>query len=102
MGQQELDRIVTDIYRSTHELWEASRQRLGADDHGFKILYAPALFEPPLLLIGFQPAGSRQNMLDTEHREPSKKNEYLSEILYAGERASQAVWPVVPPRRGGN
>jgi hypothetical protein len=58
MEQQNLDAIVNDIYSKTNRLWQATRDRLTRDhDHGFKILYAPARFNPSVLVIGLPPGG---------------------------------------------
>ena len=80
MGQHELDAVVRDVYSKTYGLWETTRDRIAGDsDHGFKILYGPARFQPAVLIIGLQPGGSGSNMRDAELQQPSASNEYLSE-----------------------
>jgi hypothetical protein len=80
MEHQKLDTVVREIYCTTYRLWETSRGGLKQDhDNGFKILYAPARFEPSVLVIGLQPGGSASNLRDAELRQPSASNEYLSE-----------------------
>ncbi len=80
MTQQNLDAVVSDIYLKTHQIWQATRAGLAkTHDHGFKILYAPAQYEPSTLVIGAQPGGDATHMLDAELRHPSVRNEYLSQ-----------------------
>jgi hypothetical protein len=80
MEQQQLDAVVREVYSKTYRLWEATRERLTKDhDHGFKILYGPARFQPSVLIIGLQPAGNASNIRDAALRQPSASNEYLSE-----------------------
>lgn len=54
MGQQQLDAVVREVYGKTYRLWEAARSRLAKDhDHGFKILYGPPRFEPPVRSLAY-------------------------------------------------
>jgi hypothetical protein len=80
MSIQDLDSVISDVYRSTHRLWQSSRQALtGEHDHGFKILYGPPRCQPAVLVIGLQPGGTAANIRDAELLRPSNENEYLSE-----------------------
>ncbi|MGD0143125.1 MAG: hypothetical protein ABSC92_08205 [Rhizomicrobium sp.] len=80
MEKQALDTVVREVYSETRQLWEHARSQLSKDqDHAFKILYSPPVFEPAVLVIGLQPGGDVTHMRHAELERPSETNEYLDE-----------------------
>jgi hypothetical protein len=76
----ELQRIVSDIYEETRHLYRSVQGELTRlhIDHGFRILYGPAVLEPHTLMVGFQPGGDAGHIRPQEIEGSAPSNEYLS------------------------
>jgi len=80
MPELDIDGIISEIYKDTHELWNEYKKYMGPAQHfGFKILYGPATLEPSVFIVGLQPGGDDLHATDDERMGPPSHNEYLSQ-----------------------
>jgi hypothetical protein len=85
MGNAE--QICSDIYAETRAFYAAIAPRMGSAACGFKILYSPPFERPPLMLIGYQPGGDKD---DDAHDQDERVRWIWPSSCYYADRQ----WPI--------
>ena len=70
------------VYEETNAVYSQSKQRLGVNDLGFKILYGPPHQNAPILFIGDQPGGAVKDEKEDERFSWPNVCEYATETWH--------------------
>ena len=71
------DQAIQELYTTVAAYYSKLQTRLGAWDHGFRILYGPVDNSSSTLIVGFQPGGDRSHHKPEEHLRAPLGNDYL-------------------------
>jgi hypothetical protein len=80
--QREIDTFFRNVYEQTNSFYDTIKSGMGEAALGFKILYGPPFANPPLLFLGYQPGGDKEDKIN-------EKSEWPSNCEYATES-----WPL--------
>jgi hypothetical protein len=72
MNQYFDDGWICRLYEDTAQLWERHK-----DPSGYAIFYSPVIFNPKIMIIGYNPGGDERSFLANNHSEPPDEHEYL-------------------------
>ncbi len=61
MTDKSAEDLCLNVYAETLAFYKEIQPLMGHRGFGFKILYGPPLFKPPILFLGYQPGGSSED-----------------------------------------
>lgn len=59
--------VCRQVYSGTRDFYETKLAALGANGHGFHVLYGPPCVNPPLYFLGYQLGGDKSHSRLEEH-----------------------------------
>jgi hypothetical protein len=87
----DLEAVCRDVHAQTQAFHARVASRLGHRDHGFRVLYGPPFPEAPVLFLGFQPGGGKEDMSSDHHAGWPERCEYAHETWLLAKRM-RAIW----------